>query len=78
MSSRKLLDLVMEVGRFTDPAEAGQFRNLSLEQLEKAVLDDQLRASLCALRRAAEEKCEPVRAFRNKVPAHFEWTSPWE
>lgn len=66
------LDLVMEIGRFTDPAEMGSFRNLSLAQLEEAVPDDTVRASLAVHRAAAEVKCQPVRDYRNKVPAHFD------
>lgn len=66
------LDLVMEIGRFTDPAEMGFFRNLSLAQLEKAVPDDIVRAGLAVHRAVAEAKCKPVRDYRNKVPAHFD------
>lgn len=66
------IDLVMDIGRFTDPAEMGSFRNLSLAQLEKAVPDDTLRDQLAALRATAEARCKPVRDYRNKVPAHFD------
>ncbi len=66
------LDLVMDVGRFTDPPEMGQFRNLSLAQLENAVPDAQVRAALNALHLNAKAKCKPVRDYRNKVPAHFD------
>jgi AbiU2 len=66
------LDLVMDVGRFTDPAEIGSFRNLSLAQLENAVPDDGVRVVLAARRAAAEVKCKSVRDYRNKVPAHFD------
>ena len=65
-------DLVMDIGRFTDPAEMGSFRNLSLAQLEQTVPDATVRAALCALRGTAEAKCKPVRDYRNKVPAHFD------
>lgn len=65
-------DLVMDLGRFTDPAEMGSSRNLSLAQLEKAVPDDTVRDKLATLRAAAETRCQPVRAYRNKVPAHFD------
>ncbi len=59
------LDLVMDVGRFTDPPEMGQFRNLSLAQLENAVPDAQVRAALNALHLNAKAKCKPVRDYRN-------------
>jgi hypothetical protein len=65
-------DLVMDIGRFTDPAATGGFQNLSLAQLEEAVPDTAVRAKLAAHRAVAEAKSNPVRAYRNKVTAHFD------
>ncbi|MGH7786564.1 MAG: hypothetical protein ACRERC_06830 [Candidatus Binatia bacterium] len=66
------IDLVMDIGRFIDPAETGSFRNLSLAQVEKAVSEDTVRDRLAAHRATAEARCTPVRDYRNKVPAHFD------
>jgi hypothetical protein len=74
-----LLDAVqVSLSKMTDPAQTGNFENLSIDQLQQRVEthgDPQLATSLRKLRDKLHDKCQPFRMWRNKRLAHLDLTT---
>lgn len=62
-------DMLMHLGRLTDPATQGGFENLSLQRLP-AIVADQCKSEVQAAVAAAVQAAQFARDRRNKVYAH--------
>lgn len=71
-------EVQVSLSKLTDPADAGKFENLTLEQLQKRVEShggQQLSMDLRALLDDLHRKCQPFRTWRNKRLAHLDLTT---
>lgn len=73
-----LYDVFLTLSRLTDPAEMGPWKNLTFQRLVKMLETDghqQLASKLTPVLKTINERCEPIRPWRNKRIAHRDFGS---
>ena len=73
-----LYDIFLTISRLTDPAETGGWKNLTFRRLMKMLEAEgrgNLVTKLTPVLEAIEEKCKPIRPWRNKRIAHKDFGS---
>ena len=73
-----LYDIFLTISRLTDPAETGGWKNLTFRRL-MGMLEAEGRSTLITeltpVLETIEEKCKPIRPWRNKLIAHKDFGS---
>ena len=63
-------DILLHIGRLTDPPSTGKFFNLTLQNLSALISDEKLKAKVDPLVSSVLEQSEFSREWRNKLVAH--------